>query len=244
MSVACTYSASGTHRALVRGTSEGYLHIRQQSPLVSGMREPPAPGVPRTDASFHPPRAGPRAHGPRCACVPVAGGGRLACSARALPRYLLGRAAGDCCTRRCYHVTSCPATSSCYQLPCYQLLLPALLLPAALPKRYLELLGIACALHGPRIRAGRGAGRGSALTPQLHDICRRARRPCFSSPAASTLRRPCFSLSSFAMVSVCFITACLCITAVPITCLLFGDDPWKEHRNPLRSKLYIASDAT
>ena len=174
--------------------SEGYLHIRQQSPLVSGaprdklgMREPP--GVPRADAAMHPPRAGPRAHGPRCACVPVAGGGRLACSARALPRYLLGRAAGDCCTRRCYHVTSCPATSSCYQL-----LLPAALRP--LPKRYLELLGIACALHGPRIRAGRGAGRGSALTPHPHDICRRARRPCFSSPAASTLRRPCFSLSS------------------------------------------------
>ena len=117
------------------------------------------------------------------------------CSARALPRvsqtYLLGRAAGDCCTRRCYHVTSCPATSCPATSSCYKLLLPA-----ALPKRYLELLGIACALHGPRIRAGRGAGRGSALTPQSHDICRRARRPCFSSPAASTLRRPCFSLSS------------------------------------------------
>ena len=108
MSVACTYSASGTHRALVRGTSEGYLHIRQQSPLVSGMREPPAPGVPRTDASFHPPRAGPRAHGPRCACVPVAGGGGVGVQRACSPE---GRAAGDCCRR-------------CHQLPCYQLPCP------------------------------------------------------------------------------------------------------------------------
>ena len=43
-------------------------------------------------------------------------------------------------------------------------------------------LGIACALHGPRIRAGRGR----ALTPHAHGICRRARRPCSSSPAASS----------------------------------------------------------
>ena len=77
-----------------------------------------------------PPRAGPRAHGPRCACVPVAGGGGVGVQRACSPE---GRAAGDCC-RRC-------------QLPCYQ-------------------LGIACALHGPRIRAGRG----SALTPHVHDI--------------------------------------------------------------------------
>ena len=156
MSVACTYSASGTHRALVRGLSIGHLHVRQQFPLVSGaprdklgMREPPAPGVPpRAVAALHPPRAGPRAHGPRCACVPVAGGGRLACSTRALP------SAGQLVTAVPDAVTSCPATSC----------------PA---------LGIACALHGPRIRAGRGR----ALTPHAHGICRRARRPCFSSPA-------------------------------------------------------------
>ena len=116
MSAACTYSASGNHRALVCGSSEGYLHIRQQSPLVSGaprdklgMREPPAPGVPpRAVAALHPPRAGPRAHGPRCACVPVAGGGgggvQRACSPE-------GRAAGDCCTRRCHQLP-------CYKLPC------------------------------------------------------------------------------------------------------------------------------
>ena len=153
--VACTYSASGTHRALVCGRSVGYLHIRQQSPLVSGaprdklgMREPPAPGVPRADAAMHPPRAGTRANGPRCACVPVAGGGRLACSTRALP------SAGQLVTAVPDAVTSCPATSC----------------PA---------LGIACALHGPRIRAGRSR----ALTPHAHDIFRRARRPCFSSPA-------------------------------------------------------------
>ena len=126
MSVACTYSASGTHRALVRGRSEGYLHIRQQSPLVSGaprdklgMREPP--GVPRADAAMHPPRAGPRAHGPRCACVPVAGGGRLACSAcaaRVLSRgYLrliswagqLATAVRDAVTMLPAPATSCPA---------------------------------------------------------------------------------------------------------------------------------------
>jgi hypothetical protein len=195
LSAACTYSASGTHRALVRGISVGHLHVRQQFPLVSGaprdklgMREPPAPGVPpRAVAALHPPRAGPRAHGPRCACVPVAGGGRLACSARAACVLSRGISwAGQRVTAVRDAGTSCPATSSCYQL----------LLPAALPQRCLELLGIACALHGPRIRAGRGAGRGSALTPHPHDICRRARRPCFSSPAASTLRRPCFSLSS------------------------------------------------
>ena len=160
MSVACTYSASGTHRALVCGSSVGHLHIRQQSPLVSGaprdklgMREPPAPGVPpRADAAMHPPRACPRAHGPRCACVPVAGGGRLACSTCALP------SAGQLVTAVPDAVTSCPATSC----------------PA---------LGIACALHGPRIRAGRGR----ALTPHRHCICRRARRPCSSSPAALRL---------------------------------------------------------
>lgn len=117
-----------------------------------GMREPPAPGVPRADAAMHPPRACPRAHGPRCACVPVAGGGRLACSARALP------SAGQLVTAVPDAVTSCPATSC----------------PAQ---------GIACALHGPRIRAGRGR----ALTPHGHCICRRARRPCSSSPAALRL---------------------------------------------------------
>ena len=132
MSVEYTYSASGTHRALAHGTSEGYLHIRQQSPLVSGMREPPAPGVPRTDAAMVPPRAGPRAHGPRCACVPVSRGeGGLACRSRALAcrcrvgrggwragvawgggaGQSSGRAAGDSCTRRRYQ-------QPCYQLPC------------------------------------------------------------------------------------------------------------------------------
>ena len=173
MSVACTYSASGTHRALVCGCSVGHLHIRQQSPLVSGaprdklgMREPPAPGVPRADAAMHPPRACPRAHGPRCACVPVAGGGRLACSARALP------SAGQLVTAVPDAVTSCPATSC----------------PAQ---------GIACALHGPRIRAGRGR----ALTPHGHRICRRARRPCSSSPAA--LRAACGALGERWRSEVC-----------------------------------------
>ena len=116
MSVACTYSASGTHRALVRGISPGHLHVRQQFPLVSGaprdklgMREPPAPGVPpRAVAALHPPRAGPRAHGPRCACVPVAGGGGVGVQRACSPE---GRAAGDCCTRRCPQLP-------CYQLPC------------------------------------------------------------------------------------------------------------------------------
>jgi hypothetical protein len=101
LSVACTYSASGTHRALVRGMSIGHLHVRQQFPLVSGaprdklgMREPPAPGVPpRAVAALHPPRAGPRAHGPRCACVPVAGGGGVGVQRACSPE---GRAAGDC----------------------------------------------------------------------------------------------------------------------------------------------------
>jgi hypothetical protein len=54
------------------------------------------------------------------------------------------------------HAVSCPATSC----------------PA---------LGIACALHGPRIRAGRD----SALTPHLHDICQRVSR--FSAPLAAPL---------------------------------------------------------
>ncbi len=115
MIVACTYSASGTHRALVRGSSVGYLHIRQQSQLVSGaprdmlvMRESPAPGVPRADAAMHPPRAGPRAHGPRCACVPVEGGRGVDVQRACSPE---GRAAGDCCARRCYNLL-------CYQLPC------------------------------------------------------------------------------------------------------------------------------
>jgi hypothetical protein len=115
LSVACTYSASGTHPALVRCSSKGYLHIRQQSPLASGaprdklgMREPPAPGVPRAVTALHPPRADPRAHGPRCACVPVAGGGGVGVQRACSPE---GRTAGDSCTRRCYQLP-------CHQLPC------------------------------------------------------------------------------------------------------------------------------
>ena len=142
MSVACTYSASGTHRAPVRGLSEFHLHVRQQFPLVSGaprdklgMREPPAPGVPpRAVAALHPPRAGPRAHGPRCACVPVAGGGGVGVQRACSPE---GRAAGDCCRR-------------CHQLPCYQLPCPRDSMCAARashPRRAGQSAHPACAWH-------------------------------------------------------------------------------------------------
>ena len=93
------------------------------------------------------------------ACVPVSRGeGGLACRCR------VGRGgwAGQLVTAVQDAVTSSPATSC-----------PALV--------------IACALHGPRIRAGRG----SALTPHVHDICRRVEQ--FSSscdPSSRYLETP------------------------------------------------------